>query len=303
VRFSSDSVVVTLEEDELTCKKLPNVRDGQAHELRMATLSAEYGIWFDGDLITAGEMEWPYIHNEGWVVFLLSEAYVRILEFEENFIVHKKEIPAWHRQSLLYEETFTSESIAKNWIVNANNLSAGIQRRRNDIVFRKMSNCFLRKKFKAPVAFDCTITPVPTDEFTAGITDAIILWMAGKPDGDLISYLDEQTSRQQSQLSVIVPLNLYWVDFGGNNNTTTRLRKNPYRHMIRQFTDKKRLLQRSRSFDITAAQNNGFVEFLVDGQPWIRSFDPHALEAGHIGFRAFCSDLELHSLKVWSISS
>jgi hypothetical protein len=139
--------------------------------------------------------------------------------------------------------------------------------------------------------------PAPR-HYTAGVTDAIFIWMLDKSDGALFEYL---RGLPDAGLGNLMPLNFYWVDFGGTNNVTTRLRKNPHRHMVRQFTDRARLLARGRSYRITLVQNGSFVEFWVDGKPWVRTHDPYALASGHIGFRAYIADLKVQDLKVWRI--
>ena len=118
---------------------------------------------------------------------------------------------------------------------------------------------------------------------------------------DPSSVLEGLGEPRSAGLNILLPLPFYWVDFGGSNNVTTRLRRNPHRRLVRQFTDAPRLLQRERSYRISVAQNGRFAEFWVDGRPMMRVFDPHPLTAGHVGFRAFCAGLRVEDLKVWRI--
>jgi hypothetical protein len=71
--------------------------------------------------------------------------------------------------------------------------------------------------------------------------------------------------------------------------------------MIRQFTDPPRLLERNRTYRITCAQIDHHVQFLVDGKPWIEAYDAQPLTSGYVGFRAYCADLRLEKLDVWSL--
>jgi len=134
------------------------------------------------------------------------------------------------------------------------------------------------------------------------VSDAIFIWMIDRPDGGFSEFLRERNERGDAGLQGLMPLPFYWVDFGGTNNVTTRMRKDPHRHMIRQFTDRPRLLERDRTYGITCVQNGRFVEFHVDGEPMVRAYDEHPLTSGHVGFRAFITDLKVESLKVWRIA-
>jgi rhamnogalacturonan endolyase len=163
-----------------------------------------------------------------------------------------------------------------------------------------MGNSILKQRLEAPLAVEFIARPEPSEKHTAGISDAIFIWMIDKPGGDLF---DHMQSLPDAALTHYLPLPLYWVDFGGTNNVTTRFRKNPGRHLIRQFTDRARLLDRNRSYSITIVQNNAIAEFWVDGECWIQTCDPNPLTSGYIGFRAFVADLTVRDLKIWRIES
>ncbi len=272
------------------------------HEIELATLGESFSLQYDGMDIAEGKMDPPYTDNEGWVVITCISCDIVLTSFEELSITHDKEIPDWTRTRLLYEEPFGESSFNSNWISNYD-ITGKVEFGADSFVFRHMSNNFIRERFQSPIAIDCRIRPLPTSDFSSGITDAIVIWMADKTDGDFLEYLDELTAQGTASLLKLLPCPFYWVDFGGSNNVTTRLRKNPYRHLIRQFTDPQRLLERGKTYDVTVVQNNGFVEFWVDGRPVIRQYDETALTEGHIGVRAYCADTELLSLKIWSLDS
>lgn len=275
---------------------------GCVHQLRLATVAESYAVYCNGECLAEGEMAPPFIDNEGRVKLIAHDADVRLLSFEESFIAHPIAVPPWRRGELLYEESFSEESLRDRWVCDCSTPETGPTVVDGGYVFRHMCNCVLKQRYEGPLAVDYVATPVPTDRFSAGITDAIFIWMLDKPEGDLIPYLNAKSEAGQAGLDVLLPLSLYWVDFGGSNNVTTRLRKNPGRHLIRQFTDSPRLLERNRTYHITAVQNGHFVEFWGDGEPMIQFYDPHPLTTGHVGVRAYCADLALKELKVWRIS-
>jgi len=164
-----------------------------------------------------------------------------------------------------------------------------------------MSVNMLTKHFDGPIAVDCMVTPGTDSEQkrdTGMVTDAIFIWMMSKPDGDLFEYMRQLES---ASLAHYMDLPFYWVDFGGTNNQTTRLRRNPHRRMIRQLNTRPYLLKRDHTYDVTLVQNGKTGEFWVDGERWIQFRDPTPHTHGHIGFRAYTASLAVHSLKVWRI--
>jgi len=272
------------------------------HEFSLVTLGESYAVHYNGECVAQGDLAPPFTDNEGTVKLSAERADVRLLSFQENFIAHNVEIPPWQRGELLYQESFGAASFGRNWICNHSGSGAGPEFADRSFLFRMMCNCLLRERFAGPIAVDYVARPVPTDRFCAGITDAIFIWMLDRPEGDLFGYLESKTEAGEAGLNILLPIPLYWVDLGGSNNVTTRLRKNPGRHMVRQFTDRPRLLERDRTYAVTVVANGHFIEFWVDGQPMVQFYDPHPLTAGHVGVRAFCADLEISGLKVWSLA-
>jgi rhamnogalacturonan endolyase len=224
----------------------------------------------------------------------LSDAEVWLLACEESFIVADREFPPWRRAELLYEQRFGRQALEDNWVCNGEPPIVTD----DAFVFTHMSVNICRERFEGPIAVDCVVEPMPTEKYSAGVTDLICIWMIDGPEGDLFEYM---RTLDDASLNNYMPLPFYWVDFGGTNNKTTRLRKNPYRHMVRQFNDRARLLRRDATYRITMVQNADVIEFWVDGQCWIQRHDPHPLTVGYVGFRAFVADVKLSELKVWRI--
>ncbi len=272
----------------------PSTKKDVSHTVKLITLAESYAIYLNGQCLASGQMDPPFTENEGRLKLIVHDADVRILACEENFIVHDMGFPGWERTELLYEEKFGEASLASNWACTGE----APEFREDCALFNPMSVCALKHRFEGPIAVDCIATPSPTEEFSAGVTDAIFIWMLDKPEGDLVEYME---GLPDGSLSHYMPLPFYWVDFGGTNNKTTRMRKNPHRHMVRQFSDRARLLDRNRSYQVTMVQNGNIIEFWVDGERWIQLYDPKPLVAGHIGFRAYVAGLTISQLKIWRI--
>ncbi len=294
VRLDGRNTAVYHKDREVYRGCSPSLDRESLHRLNLATLGESYAVHLNGLRLAQGDMDPPFTENEGWTRLVAQNADIRLLTCEENFIVHDAVFPEWKRETLLYEESFGEISFAEHWMCNGEMPEI----RGDAFVFRHMGNSVLKQRVAGPLAVDFEATPVPAPGFSAGVTDAIFIWMIDNPSGDLFRTMAEFPD---AALKNYAPLPLYWVDLGGSNNVTTRLRKNPGRHLIRQFTDRARLLDRCRSYRITLVQNGSTVEFWVDGQRWIQTHDPTPLIQGYIGFRAFVADLKLRDLKIWRI--
>ena len=287
--------VAILHKDKEVFKGEPISTDGEAvHAVKLVTLDEQYAVFVDEDCLASGRMEPPFTENEGRLRCVVRDADVRLIACEESFIARDVTFPEWKRSELLYEEAFGTEALSRNWACNGEKPQVA----EDCYVFMPMSVNMLRQRFKGPLAVDCVVTPMPTDDFTAGVTDAIFIWMMDKPGGDLPAHME---GLPDAGLGGYMPLPFYWVDFGGTNNKTTRMRKNPHRHMVRQFHDRARLLQRNKTYEVTLVQNGSFVEFWVDGECWIQRHEQHPLTEGHVGLRSFVAGLKLSSLKIWRL--
>jgi len=141
------------------------------------------------------------------------------------------------------------------------------------------------------------------EKFSAGVTDSIWFWLASDPRHPDDFFAETAARSANPSLYSYLPLRFYWVDFGGNNNTTTRFRYNPLRQLIRQFTDAPRLLQKGRTYKIRVVANGPHQEYWCDGKRWAYFYDDDPPKAGHIGFRAFVADHRIAGLKVWRLRS
>ncbi|MDP6775641.1 MAG: DUF6250 domain-containing protein [Candidatus Latescibacteria bacterium] len=294
VTMDCQGVTVRYRDRTLSTGDAPSTTRESSHTLKLATLADAFRIHLDGRCLAEGKMDPPGIDNEGWMALEVHNAGVRLLEFEESFIAHEMDDSEWERSDLLYDERFGQKSFRENWVCNGEEPEVSA----SSFTFRHMGNSILRERFESPIAVDCVATPVLTDRFTARVTDAIFIWMIDRPDGDLFEFM---RSLPDAALTHYIPIPLYWVDFGGTNNVTTRFRRNPGRRLIRQFTDRPRLLDRNRAYRITTVQNDSISEFWVDGKRWIQYHDPDPITAGYIGFRAYVADLTVQDLKVWRI--
>lgn len=295
ITLGTRKLVCRLKDRELAQRPSPLWRCEEIHSLKLVTLAEEFALYFDEAIIAEGQMPPPFTDNEGFTTLSAQQAHVRIIAYEELFIVHDRPCPAWQKKDCLADLANAQAPLKQQWIWNG----APPVPVEGGWTFHPLSVCVLREQFAGPLLVEFRARPEPTTKFSAGVTDAIFIWMMNRPGGGLLHYL---ASLPNADLQHYLPLSFYWIDFGGTNNTTTRLRKHPQRQLRRQFTDRARLLQRQRTYTIGLVQHGDWVEFWVDGTPWIQAFDPHPCQTGHIAFRAFVAALTITDLKIWRLS-
>lgn len=98
-------------------------------------------------------------------------------------------------------------------------------------------------------------------------------------------------------------MNLYYIGFGGNHNTTTRFRKyeNGEKPVLREFLDQSFLLQPNHRYHIKTIFIDGKVSFWVDNLLVFEYEDPEPLLSGYFGFRSTWSRHEISNLIIRKI--
>ena len=99
-------------------------------------------------------------------------------------------------------------------------------------------------------------------------------------------------------------LDQYYVGFGGNTNTTTRLRRygNGRRELLGEFKDADHLLAPNRDYAVEIAVYKGCTRMLVDGREYFSYRDPQPLTHGYFGLRTTWSRQTVDNLKIYELT-
>lgn len=103
-------------------------------------------------------------------------------------------------------------------------------------------------------------------------------------------------------------LQLYYMGFGGNGNTTTRFRRYTgdargidsvaYRPAIlKEYTDKAHLLEGNKWYKIRLEQQDGHARYYINGELLVDYVDPKPLKAGYFGFRTTLAVAQLRNFR------
>ncbi len=165
------------------------------------------------------------------------------------------------------------------------------------IADEKGCTVWLKQKLTAPVAISYEVT-MSAD---ARVSDMNCFWMASDPKspGDLFHAGHKRTGKFATYDS----LNLYYVGYGGNANTTTRFRRydgTGARPLLPEhdLTDAAHLLKAGHTYKITLVVQDGEARFICDGKTVFSYKDPKPLTEGWFGFRTVQSKMLVKNFRV-----
>ena len=105
-------------------------------------------------------------------------------------------------------------------------------------------------------------------------------------------------------------LQMYYLGFGGNHNTTTRFRrydgdeagvedatKRPA--ILKEYTDEAHLLKANHWYHVKIESGMGHTRYFIDGECIVDYFDPRPLERGWFGFRTTLSRTRITNFKAY----
>ncbi len=155
---------------------------------------------------------------------------------------------------------------------------------------------WLRRKLFAPVEISYEAMAASD----ARVSDVNCFWMARdprSPDDFFAGY------NRTGAFATYDNLMTYYVGLGGNDNTTTRLRRYPgdgSRPLLPQhdLRDRKFLLEGNRWYRITLIARDGSAKFLRDGEMLFDFKDPQFLSSGWFGIRTVSSHLRIRNVRV-----
>lgn len=143
------------------------------------------------------------------------------------------------------------------------------------------------------------------------VSDLNIFWMASDPQHKDI------WSRQQWRQGIFVrcyTLQMYYLGYGGNYNSTTRFRRYDgdergvdsvaYRPAIlKEYTDGDHLLKANHWYHVKIESTGGRTRFYMDGQLLVDYLDPTPLRRGWFGFRTTLSRTRITNFQARTVDN
>jgi hypothetical protein len=150
------------------------------------------------------------------------------------------------------------------------------------------------------IEYDVTVLRMggPNDR----VSDLNCFWMATDPahPTDLFT----AGPQRQGVFANYDNLNLYYVGYGGNTNTTTRFRRyqEGRRELLGEYADPVHLIIPNHTYHVQLVACDGVVEYYRDGERLFRYEDPEPYRRGHFGLRTVQNHLSMDNFRVVRIA-
>lgn len=209
-----------------------------------------------------------------------------------------------------YPSALDSASFKKYWTIEAVDTLNNIVRHFGDTLEIKAPGGFTlwrNEKFSGDT--EISYKACVMDEGLKGdrLSDLNCFWMASDP-----LHPDDIFERGEWRNGVFeryYSLQMYYLGYGGNDNTTTRFRRYNGDHtafekenvkpaVITEFTDKEHLLQPNHWYDIKIVCTKGNVKYFIDDKLLINFDDKAPYTSGWFGFRTTQARVRLTQFKV-----
>jgi hypothetical protein len=202
---------------------------------------------------------------------------------------------------LLHEDDFAD---AARWLVEQQP-GGTVNAQNGALVIDDADGCtvWFRPELAAPVIITYEATVIDRGGPRDRVSDLNCFWMAtdpAVPDGSVLA----TTAKRTGAFADYDALQLYYVGYGGNTNTTTRFRRydgtgaRPLLpgHDLQAPAD---LLRGNTIYHLTLVAAGGRAQYFRDGELIFDYADPQPLVRGWFGFRTVHSHIELRHFRVW----
>lgn len=127
------------------------------------------------------------------------------------------------------------------------------------------------------------------------LSDLNCFWMATDPKADDIW---ANLPRRKGIFANCATMQLYYVGYGGNYNTTTRFRRYDGHigpPIVQEYLDADHMLEANHWYHIKLACDGKNVSYTIDGDPIFEWTDPNPLTEGWFGFRTTLSRTQIRN--------
>jgi hypothetical protein len=158
---------------------------------------------------------------------------------------------------------------------------------------------WFRQRFEGPYVLEYTATPVSQGGVNDRVSDLNNFWNAT----DVRSPDDLFATRRGGALAEYDYLRTYYVGYGANTNTTTRLRRyvgEPgVRPLVQDYTEP--LLVANRPNRVRILSDGSTVRWWDNGRLVFDYSDPEPYTGGHFAFRTTWSHFRISDFGVWRL--
>lgn len=204
-----------------------------------------------------------------------------------------------------------AQSKSSNWLTEAEDEGSKVTFISDgtiDIIAPKGLTLWYKHKMKGNVVieYDARIVVEENNEEKWNrLSDLNCFWMATDQNVKKGNVLKGAAKRKGIFVNQYA-LQLYYVGYGGNHNSTTRFRRYDGDErgvsdaklrpaILQEYKDKEHLLKENHWYHIRLEQNNGHVRYIIDNECLVDYFDTNPFTSGYFGFRTTLSHAQLRN--------
>jgi len=200
---------------------------------------------------------------------------------------------------LLYSDDFTGG--LDNWVVEGE--TPQVKDAAMEIDTGEGFTAWFRERLSGDVLIEYQVRVIDADGPNDRVSDLNCFWMATDPKNPDDLFADSK--ERAGIFGNYDPLQLYYVGYGGNSNSTTRFRRYPRVDdtMLGEFTDRRYLLEANKLCTIQLIAFGGLVQYIMNGEVLFEHTDPEPLTAGHFGIRTVKNHMNVYNFKVYRLTA
>lgn len=200
---------------------------------------------------------------------------------------------------ILYEDDFSAG--LSNWLAEGTQPELVNDRMELDTPIG--TTVWFKQRLSGNVLIEYDATVIDTDGPNDRVSDLNCFWMATDPAN--LDNLFANSEQRGGTFKNYDNLNLYYVGYGGNTNSTTRFRRycNSQRNLLGEYTDPEHLIIPNHRYHIQLVVLDNTVEYYIDGERLFHYYDPQPFSEGHFGLRTVQNHLAMDNFRVLRIHS
>ncbi len=136
------------------------------------------------------------------------------------------------------------------------------------------------------------------------VSDLNCFWMASDPQSPNDFW--KASEARNGDFGKYASLQLYYVGYGGHDNTKTRLRRyngEPNPPIAAELSEPDQLIQPNHTYKIQLVRRGNSAQFWRDGEKLFDFTDPTPLENGYFGFRTLRNHVRFANLRVYRLEA
>jgi len=282
----------------VTARSDVRLEPGRTYTLRFINLGRWKQVILDDATLVDTWIHTEFVSSEGDVHLEVTNGSLILEEFGITDLGPDIERREYARGKVLFEDECATRDSQENWVYEHKKREGTFPPLIEDgwLTVERLSAVWCRYRAEGPVLISFDYRPVPGKEGPEDITDAIFMFMAEWTNWPFDFFGKQHYNRENS---VIRDMDQYWIDWGGNDNQTTRLRRSPFRQLLRQSLDGKDMLKPDHTHKVEILAAGHDVRLHVDGQPVLEYWDPSPLTHGHFGMLGFVRGSKLRNFRIY----